>query len=117
VRTPPSSSIYWVFHKGVIVVPPRSKLRAVPDDAKPPLSKKAQTVSEAAEGGDLRELLVAMRDRIAKAVAEPNCPPRDLAALTRRLHEIARDIEAIDVHEEESGAEPSADEAWDSSAI
>lgn len=102
-------------------MPPRKRLRAVSADeqpAPPPVSKKPQTVSEAAQGGDLRELLVAMRDRIAKAVAEPNCPPRDLAALTRRLHEIARDIEAIDAAaDEEASSEPSADEDWDASAI
>lgn len=102
-------------------MPPKSRLRAVAADEQPdppPSKKRKQTVSQAAEGGKLRELLVAMRDRIAVTVADPNCPPRDLAALTRRLHEIARDIEAIDVAaEEEHSGEPSADDTWDSSAI
>jgi hypothetical protein len=98
----------------------RGSLRAVAADEKPATEKsKPKTVSGAAEGGDRRELLVAMRARVAKAVEDPNTPARDLAALTRRLLEIAKEIEAIDVAaEEDSGnAEPTADEQWDSSAI
>lgn len=98
-------------------MPPKSRLRAVSPNEKPATRKGKQTVYEAAEGGKLRDLLVAMRDRIAKAVADPNCPPRDLAALTRRLHEIARDIDAIDAAAEEEQSDASADEDWDASAI
>lgn len=36
-----------------------------------------KTVAEAAAGGDELELLVAMRDRIAQAVSDPECPKRD----------------------------------------
>lgn len=60
------------------------------------------TVSEAAEGGSTRDLLVAMRARIAQAVGDPDTPARDLAALTKRLVEVVRDIEAIDARTEES---------------
>lgn len=56
----------------------------------------AKAVSTAANGGTPRELLVAMRDRIAQAVDDPDTSARDLAALTRRLMEIAKEIEAID---------------------
>lgn len=100
-------------------MPRKAPLRAVTTDEKPPPRKRKLTVSQAAESGELRALLVTMRDRIAKSVEDPNCPPRDLAALTRRLHEIARDIEAIDVAaEQEAGsAQPTPDEDWDSSAI
>ena len=55
-------------------------LRAVaPGETKPAAPK---TVAQAAASGDHRALLVAMRERIAVTVSNPDCPPRDLAALT-----------------------------------
>jgi len=70
-----------------------ASLRAVTEDERKPHPK---SVTQAADAGTHRELLVAMRGRVAKAVEDPNTPARDLAALTRRLIEIAREIEAID---------------------
>lgn len=96
-------------------MPPR--LRAVtPDEPQP----KPKTVSEAADKGSTRELLVAMRTRIAKAVEDPNTPARDLAALTKRLVEVVRDIEAIDARTQQEEARASAevsDGPFDASAI
>lgn len=96
-------------------------LRAVADDEKPSAAPKSRPkrVTEAAADGTRRELLVAMRARVATAVEDPNTPARDLAALTRRLLEIAKEIEAIDVAAEQEGAEsgPTPDEEWDASAI
>ena len=86
-------------------------LRAVKDDEKPPPKRKL-TVEQAAASGDHRALLVAMRERIAKTVADPKCPPRDLASLTRRLQDIAKEIEAIDLRAKEEGAD-AADVAAD----
>jgi len=60
------------------------------------------TIVQAAEDGSTRDLLVAMRTRIAQAVGDPETPARDLAALTKRLVEVVRDIEAIDAREEEA---------------
>lgn len=81
-------------------MPPRKKaaapLRAVKPGEKPKRTAKPKTVVEAAASDDPRELLIAMRARLAKAVQNENTPPRDLAALTRRLHEVVRDIAAID---------------------
>ncbi len=96
----------------------KAPLRAVKADEVAE-SKKSKTVAEAASGGDHRELLVAMRERIAKTVSDPNCPPRDLAALTRRLQDIAKEIEAIDLRLKEEAIEGgvSADEDWDETAI
>ena len=75
-------------------------------------------VFEAAESGDHRALLVAMRDRIAKTVADPKCPPRDLAALTRRLGDIAKDIRALDLAAEQEGDESVPDdEPFDQTSI
>lgn len=92
----------------------RKSLRVVADD-EAATPKKALTALAAAEAGDYRALLVAMRTRIARDVDDPNTPARDLAALTRRLREIAKEIEAIDAHEEvdEVGAAAAVpDEEW-----
>lgn len=70
-------------------------LRAVSPGEKAP-AKKLQTVSQAAKSGTKRDLLVAMRDRVATAVTDPDCPARELASLTKRLGDIAKEIEAID---------------------
>ena len=77
-------------------MPAPKRLRAVSDSDTEQLSAP-KNVAEAAESGDRRGLLVAMRDRIARAVSNPDCPPRDLASLTRRLQEIAREIDQIDL--------------------
>ncbi|WP_199184327.1 hypothetical protein [Cryobacterium sp. Y62] len=94
------------------------KLRAVGKDEK--ASKpRTLTVDAAATDGSELELMMAMRDRVATAVADPNCPARDLAALTRRLREIVKDIEALLAREREeiADAADSPDEAWDAEAI
>ena len=93
----------------------RLRVATETDRPKPPKS-----ITEAASNGTTRELLVAMRQRIAKAVEDPNTPARDLAALTKRLVEVVRDIEAIDVRAEDDRREESADVAdgaFDASAV
>lgn len=92
-------------------------LRAVTEDEKP---ARKLTVAEAAATGDHRALLVAMRERIAQTVSNSECPPRDLAALTRRLQDIASEIKAIDLRAKEEGedaADVAEDEEWDSEAL
>lgn len=93
------------------------RLRAVHADEKP--KAKKPDVVEAAASGDHRALLVAMRDRIAKTVRNEDCPPRDLAALTRRLQDIAKEIESIDLRaKQESDEDATApDEEWDAEAL
>lgn len=86
-------------------------LRAVADDEKAP-DAKPQTVTQAASTGTTRDLLVTMRDRVAKDVENANTPARDLAALTKRLMEIVRDIEAIDARTDQE-ADKDADEVED----
>lgn len=61
------------------------------------------SVSEAAQFGTTRQLMEQMRDRIATAVDDPLTPARDLAALTKRLAETVREIEAIDARDREEG--------------
>ncbi len=93
------------------------KLRAVEPGER---AKKKLSVSEAAATGDHRALLVAMRERIAKTVADPDCPPRDLAALTRRLQDISKEIESIDLRLREEGADAAdvaEDEEWSAEAL
>ena len=78
----------------------------------------AVTVAEAARAGTHRDLLVAMRDRIAVTVTNPECPPRDLASLTRRLQDIAKELEALDAQErDEEGAAYGGKDTFDASAI
>jgi hypothetical protein len=104
---------------------PRRGLRSVPADGVPtppkkttPRARKPKSVTAAAASGTTRELLVAMRSRIATAVEDPNTPARDLAALTKRLVEVVRDIQAIDDREEqESHGGPVPDADFDASAI
>ena len=93
------------------------KKKAAPRRGK---SAAPKNVAEAAASNNQRALLVAMRDRIAQAVASPSCPPRDLASLTRRLQDIAEKIEALDLREQdeaddETGAE--VDDSYDASAV
>lgn len=70
-------------------------LRAVEDDeTQPPALPKS--VAEAAKDGTARELLAAMRDRIAETVSRADCPPRELGVLTKRLQDIVKDIATLD---------------------
>jgi len=95
-------------------------LRAVTaGDRAPEKSAKRLSVAEAAASGDHRSLLVSMRERIAQTVSNPDCPPRDLASLTRRLQDIAKEIDSLDLRtkEEEREDAESADEEWDAEAL
>lgn len=94
----------------------RKPLRAVSDDER----AAKLTITEAADAGEIRALLVAMQSRVAKAVQDDSTPARDLAALTKRLMEIAREIKAIDAQIEEAGgaeADGDVDTRFDASAI
>lgn len=95
-----------------------ARLRPVAEGETAP-DQRPKTVTQAADAGDTRALLVAMRTRIAKAVEDPNTPARDLAALTKRLVEVVRDIEAIDAREAQDAAKSAVvgDGAFDASAI
>jgi len=93
-------------------------LRSVGVDEKPPAPVKPKSVTEAAKGGTTRELLAATRDRIAVAVEDPNTPARDLAALSKRLMETVREIEAIDARTEEAESHATVEDGkFEASAI
>lgn len=90
----------------------RNPLRAVTEGEKPAPRKG---VKAAADTGTRRELLEALRSRIAASVEDPKTPPRDLAALSRRLLEIAKEIEAMDAEaadDDISAAAATPDEKW-----
>lgn len=90
------------------------KLRAVaPDEKAEP--KPPRTILEAAESGSRLDELMAMRRRIAKALDDANTPARDLAALSRRQLEIGREIEAIEIADDEDRSVVAAleVETWD----
>ena len=77
-------------------------------------------VAEAAKSGHRRDMLEAMRDRIAIAVDSDTTPARDLAALTRRLMDIAKELEALDAQESEDDigrALDIEDEEFDPAAV
>lgn len=76
-------------------------------------------VARAAANGDDRQLLEAMRDRIARAVDDPECPKRDLASLTLRLQNIVKELRAMessDGKDDLGAAMATPDEPYDADA-
>lgn len=103
----------------------RAPLRAVKDGepAKraPRKAAPARTVEQAAKRSQ-REGLVALRDRLGKAIDNPNTHPRDLANLARQQIAITEKIAAIDAagapkKAGSTAVATTANEAWDESAI
>lgn len=96
----------------------KTTLRAVGDDEKPP-APEFHNIRDAADKGSARDLLVQMRNRIAKTLDEPNCPARDQASLSRRLLEIRKEIEAIDAEARQEADENGevADEDFSAEAL
>lgn len=99
---------------------PKAHLHAVgADEAPQKRPRTPKTVSKAAESGDRLELLLATRTRVAKAVENEDTPARDLAALTRRLLEIAKEIEVLESAKRAADQDErhAADESFDASAV
>jgi hypothetical protein len=97
----------------------RKALRVVAEGATAPQPVRL-SVSAAAATGDQLKLLVAMRARIAVAVTDEDCPPRDLAALTRRLQDVAKEISVLELRAREEGSDSedvAGDEAWSAEAL
>jgi hypothetical protein len=90
------------------------RLRPVGPDEKPEKPRKL-TVAQAAAEGTHRELLVALQARIAAAVQAPNCNPVALAALSRQLVLISKELSTIAARVEDEIGEAAQvpDEAWD----
>lgn len=115
-------------------MPPRSRnLHPVPDvdstestapaptePAQAPAKPRPKTIVAAAADGSQLELLIALRSRIAKTIQSPKCSARDMAALSRQLREIAKEIDALEAVDREdsiTGAASTPDEPWNSEAI
>ena len=92
------------------------KLRAVAQGEPAP---KPKTLLEAVASGDYLAELKATHERIARTVNSPETSPRDLASLTRRQLEISKEIRAMELarEQEEVGANPSPDEAFDAASV
>ena len=97
----------------------KTSLRSVTPDEKAPAPVKPKTVTQAARSGSARELLVSMRDRTAVAVENLDTPAPALAALTKRLMEIVREIEAYDARADEvvGHAAPVEDGYFDAASV
>jgi hypothetical protein len=94
--------------------PLKPPLRAVsPGETAP--RRKPLTVVEAATRGTHEELLDALRVRLATAMEDPIAHPRDLAALSRQVVEISKELHASTAGNEDDPvgqAAKIADEPW-----
>lgn len=73
---------------------PRASLKAVSASDRPRRTAPASVLS-ATESDDRVGELVAMRRVVARAIDNPDTSARDLAALTRRLTEISKELESL----------------------
>jgi len=92
------------------------RLRVVnPGEAGKPAKPRKLSVAEAASKGTHQELLMAVEARIAEAVQSPNCNPVALAALSRQLILISKELSQIAARVEDEVGEAALppDEAWD----
>jgi hypothetical protein len=74
------------------------------------------SVTEAAALNDHRQLLVALRDRLAQSVASTSVNPVALAALSRQMVLISKELAVLEAREDGDPVGDAArtpDEAWD----
>jgi hypothetical protein len=89
----------------------KTALRAVGADEKP---ARPESVSAAVQAGSPRDVNIAMQDRIAKAIDADDIRGADLAALSRRLHELRKELAAMDAQAQEAVEDESIeDAAWE----
>lgn len=74
------------------------KLKVVPEEPSMPASEPVAASVKSAAAGSYRDLLVALRDNIAGQI-DAGIQARDLAALSRRLLEISKELEGLDAAE------------------
>ena len=90
-----------------------------------PRNTVPKSVAAAAASGDRRQLLVALRNRIAQAIDDPKTTGPALAALIKQQCDIGAEIHAIDLAADaassrsgpESAIATTPDEPWDESMI
>lgn len=77
----------------------KQSLRAVSDDERAPkVPSKPESVTAALDM-DARAVNIALQERIAKAIDSPDIRGADLAALSRRLHELRKENATMDAQE------------------
>lgn len=96
---------------------PPVRLATNDDNPSPP-----PTLTEASEAGNRLEELKAMKRIIVAHMVAENTLARDLAALTRQVREMSKEIESLEARAAEERAEVEAghgasDEAWRPQAI
>ncbi|ADG96555.1 conserved hypothetical protein [Segniliparus rotundus DSM 44985] len=74
-------------------------------------------VARAVETGSEIDRLNALQARLAGAIDDEGTPPRDLAALTRRLQDVSERLDSLMSEKAEQVAAIVEDERWDGSAI
>jgi len=89
----------------------KANLRAVGADEVP---ARPESVSDAVQKGSPRDVNIAMQDRIAKAIDAEDIRGADLAALSRRLHELRKELAAMDAQAKEAAEDDDVveDAAW-----
>ncbi|WP_197521726.1 hypothetical protein [Nocardia sp. 852002-20019_SCH5090214] len=98
---------------------PPKVFRSAEKSSSGPILSVPGSILEAAEEGSRLDELRAMRRRLARALDDPQTPARDLAALSRRQLEIGKEIELIELaqDEDQSVVVDSPDEVFDPGAI
>lgn len=75
---------------------------------------RPESVASAVTDGTARDVNLAMQDRIAKAIDAEDIRGADLAALSRRLIELRKELAAMDAQAREAAEdEPVEDAAWE----
>lgn len=105
--------------------PKKALARKAPAAKRAPLKAAPKSVAEAAVSGDRRELLLALGNRVGKALDDPKTAGPALAALIKQAREISEAIAAIDQAADAAEAllgsksivATTPDEAWDESMI
>lgn len=85
-------------------------LRAAKPGEKP-APKRPESVASAVTDGSARDVNLAMQDRIAKAIDAEDIRGADLAALSRRLIELRKELAALDAQAREVAEDESVDDA------
>lgn len=105
-------------------MPRATPVRAVTEadvEAAKAASLPPKTLLQAATDGDDIAEMKAMRLVIAKALANPDTPPRDLSSLSRRQIEIGREIRSLEAlakqEAEHDGDDSAEDEDLDASSL
>lgn len=94
-----------------------AQLHAVPDLPADEGARGPLSVLQAVTEGSSKQVLVAMRARLAVAFDSPETPARDLAAMARRMTDLDDRIRAIELAEKEAASdaedEATEDEEWE----